>query len=129
MTNDSNGIPTVNGANGATDGSQSARGDAESLSTNAAFDLLSDHRRRYVVHRLTNENEAELADVAGEIAATETDGHGSETDVEQVLVSLYHTHLPKLAAANVIEYDGDRGTVSPSENVDRLKRYVDAIEV
>lgn len=38
-------------------------------------------------------------------------------------MSLYHSHLPKLAGAGVVDYDRDRDLVTVSEDTDLLERF------
>lgn len=56
-----------------------------------------------------------LADLSEEVAQLE-DKKSTLTeipaeDVQVVYMSLYHTHLPKMAEANVVEYDQDSDSV------------------
>lgn len=41
-------------------------------------------------------------------------------DRESVEIQLYHSHLPKLAAAGLIEYDWRSGTIVPSPDIPHL---------
>lgn len=82
---------------------------------NSVYDCLSHPRRRYALHRLIEAGEPlALADLAADVAASETDLKAGEvpTDtVENVHVSLHHVHVPKLAAASLVRYDTDRKVV------------------
>lgn len=90
--------------------------------TDAAFDLLADHRRRAVLRYLDDHDDpVSLSDLtehitleqrgraSGTIAAT---GDALLGTRRRVQLSLRHVHLPKLAAAHAIEYDTDTNTVS-----------------
>jgi len=74
------------------------------------FDLLADNRRRYALYALT-ETEDGLADVemlADEVALWEArtgDAKLTEALRETVADELRETHLPRLADADVVEFD------------------------
>lgn len=87
----------------------------EKLSKDTIFDILSNPRRRYALYYLRQESgPIKLTKLAEHVAAWE-----NETDVDslenqerkRVYVSLYQTHIPKLADAGLVHYDEDAGTV------------------
>ncbi|MGQ4556072.1 DUF7344 domain-containing protein [Halobellus sp. GM3] len=92
-----------------------------------AFDLLSNGRRRFVLRRLQRRRDGvELSDLAEELAAAENDLPADELSAQQrkrTYVSLYQTHIPKLADAGVVDYDSDSGMVYPTRHVDELAQY------
>lgn len=70
-----------------------------SLSPDQAFELLANERRRAVVaHLLDARHEVAVEDLADALA----DGR---TPPDRIAATLHHAHLPKLAAAGVIEWD------------------------
>ncbi len=74
------------------------------------FDLLSVERRRYAIHYLSEvpDGVATLDDLSEQVAAWETDTAVADVPDDfrrRVEASLHHTHLPRLADANVIDYD------------------------
>lgn len=97
------------------------------LSQDTAFDLLSNVRRRFVLRRLQDRPEGvELSALAEQLAAEENDAELEELSAQQrkrTYVSLYQTHIPKLADAGVVEYDPDTGMVYPTHHVDELSQY------
>ncbi|RLM54034.1 hypothetical protein DVK02_11445 [Halobellus sp. Atlit-31R] len=103
--------------------------DSNTLSQDAAFDLLSNARRRFVLRRLQSHRDGiELSDLAEELAAKENDLSPDELSAQQrkrTYVSLYQTHIPKLSEAGVVEYDSETGMVSPTRHVDELAQYFD----
>ena len=103
--------------------------DAGSLSPDAVHQLLSSRRRRDVLEYLKNvEAETTIGDLAARIAAREHDLPVGEVTSEQrkrVYISLYQSHLPKLAAEGVIDYDRDRGWVELAEEADVLIAYLE----
>jgi Arc/MetJ-type ribon-helix-helix transcriptional regulator len=74
------------------------------------FDLLADSRRRYALYALTGTEDG-LADVetlADEVALWEArtgDAKLSETRRQEVADELREEHLPRLADADIAEYD------------------------
>lgn len=86
------------------------------LTRDRIFDILSSPRRRYVLYFLRTEpNPIQLTDLAEHVAAWENDTTVEELSTQQrkrVYVSLYQTHLPKLAEAGLVNYDEDSGDVS-----------------
>lgn len=74
------------------------------------FDLLAATRRRYAIHYLskTDDGVATLEDLVDAVASWETEtspGDVPDDFRRRVEASLHHTHLPKLADANIIDYD------------------------
>ncbi|PGF17081.1 hypothetical protein CP556_13785 [Natrinema sp. CBA1119] len=48
--------------------------------------------------------------------------------IEALQTSLYHSHLPKLKEAGLVEYDEERDLVAPNEYVSHLGILVDLAE-
>lgn len=95
-----------------------ARSDQDELTQDSVFDILSNPRRRYILYHLQEADGAvELGDLSTEIAAWENDVEPDELTAQQrkrVYVSLYQTHVPKMADTDVIEYDQEESTVQLS---------------
>lgn len=95
------------------------------------YRILSVRRRRDVLRHLNDvEDRIELADLARGIALREADSDGdslSSADLRCVHVSLYHVHVPKLAAANAVAFDRAERTVGLTEIgravVDELEQF------
>lgn len=92
------------------------------------FEILSHHRRRYVLRALRRyDTPVSLADLADGVAALEygrplTDADPG--DVKRVYLSLYHTHVPKLSAAGVVAYDRERDTVTPGRRIEEFREHL-----
>lgn len=104
-----------------------------SLDPDVAFRIVSSARRRHLVRAL-EETDAEAIDVselAALVAATE---YGLETDAldadqrKRVYVSLYQTHLPRMADLGLIEYDVDAGIVRPTAESAAIAAAVDDVD-
>lgn len=116
-------IPTDNGMSTNHDSS-----DREPLSQDLVFDLLSSPRRRFVLYYLRSEAESmQLTDLADEVAAWEYEStveELTEQERKRAYVSLYQTHVPKLAEAGLIDYDPDSGTVRLTDRVREVDEYL-----
>jgi hypothetical protein len=99
-----------------------------SLSQDTVFDILSNPRRRYVLYYLRQEGgPVQLTRLAEHVAAWENETEVESLDDQQrkrVYVSLYQTHVPKLADAGVVEYDKDQGSVALAEDAVAIDDYL-----
>lgn len=78
-----------------------SRDDADEL-----FDALADERRRFVLAVLyTYGGTVSLSTVSRKVADLETVQRQSAGEPENLRVSLYHVHFPKLEAAGLVECD------------------------
>ena len=70
---------------------------------------LTHWRRRYILYHLHDcPGPVEADELARQVLAWETNttvGNITDKECERVVTDLYHNHLPKLADADVIEYD------------------------
>jgi hypothetical protein len=93
------------------------------------YDLLSNHRRRYVIHFCKQAEEPlTLSDLAERVAAREQDKSVAElssAERKRVYTSLQQTHLDRLADAGMIEYDGDE--VELTDEAATLDVYLDVV--
>ena len=93
------------------------------------YDLLSNHRRRYVIHFCKQSEEPlTLSDLAERVAAREQDKSVAEltsAERKRVYTSLQQTHLDRLADAGMIEYDGDE--VELTDEAAELDVYLDVV--
>lgn len=104
-------------------------GDTE-LPLETVFDILRNERRQRVLGylALSDDDVVRIGDLAEHIAAVENDapvGGISSQQRKRVYVALYQCHLPKMADANVVDFDKDRGTVAEGPNAAQLRPYLD----
>jgi hypothetical protein len=93
------------------------------------FSLLNSSRRRHVVRLLATDGETTFRGLVERIAASETNGRvPSYVERKRVYVSLRQTHLPKLSAAGVIEWERAGGAVRPTPRLDALYRPLQAVD-
>lgn len=103
--------------------------ETRTISSDVAFDVLRNARRRYVLYFLREASPRELGELAEQIAARENDTTVEALSSKQrksVYTALYQTHLPKLADVGVVRYDRDRGVVWLADRADELDHYLDA---
>jgi hypothetical protein len=104
----------------------------DTFSQDQVFDVLSSARRRYVIYYLRERNEAvALTELARQVAAWEYDTDPEDlTDQQEkrVYVSLYQTHVPKLAEFGIVEHDEDRGVVSLTDRSRALDAHLSPSE-
>lgn len=86
------------------------------LSFDTVFDILSNRRRRFAIHYLMgiDDGTADVDGIAERIAGWEresADAASDDSHERRVLMTLTEIHLPKLADANVVDYDVRSGSV------------------
>lgn len=93
------------------------------LSIDHVYTALAHPRRRYLCYTLHEATEWTLSELATKIAAWEHDvpEHAvSERQREDVYVSLFHAHVPKLVDEGVITYDPDAETIRAGEHAEQV---------
>ncbi|MFC3476875.1 DUF7344 domain-containing protein [Halobacterium litoreum] len=110
---------------------QPTEGDRAGITQEAAFDVLSCQRRRYVLHHLLGgEPTAELRELSEQVAAWENDVPVETVTYDQrmrVYTSLRQLHLPKLDGEGLVDFDENRGTVSLTEDASELEFYLEVV--
>jgi hypothetical protein len=97
----------------------------ESPSRDELFEMLSNRRRRFVLHYLCRRQEApvDLSEVVTQVAAWENDtdpGDLCYDDRKSVHISLYQHHAPKMDEVGLVDYDQREGVLElglPPEDV------------
>jgi hypothetical protein len=91
--------------------------------------LLANERRRAVIERLdASTGTVTVRDLSTAIAETETGQSPPPARVrESVYTSLHQTHLPKLDAVGVVEYDRERSLVHVRPAVRQIDRHMDVV--
>lgn len=99
------------------------------LELDAAFTALSHPRRIYLLYVLVNGvGGTTLPELSAEIASRELDKPIEEVTSDErkrVHTSLYHSHLPKLANLDVIEYEHREDAVVRPKDVSQVKAVLD----
>lgn len=97
------------------------------------FEVLSNRRRRYVVHALKQRDDEsiDLGPLAEQIAAWEYDLDIQEVDSQirkRVYTALQQSHLPMMDSVGVVEFDKREGVVEPTPALDDCEIYVDIVQ-
>lgn len=104
--------------------------EAESLSKDDIYSMLSNRRRRLVLNYLRETaEEVSVRELSREVAAMENGIEREELTYKQrkrVYTSLHQTHLPKLDDVGVIVYDRDRGNISLTPLATELGSFLDS---
>lgn len=91
------------------------------------FDVLSSPRRRYVLYHLRRNGPTDLMDLTEAVASWEYEIDPDELTSQQrkrVYVSLYQTHIPKMDALEIIDYDQDSGVIELTSRAAAVDRYL-----
>ena len=100
------------------------------LEQDHVYAAVGHSRRRYLCCALFEKAEWSLTELATKTAALEQEVPEREiqqTQREQMYISLYHTHVPKLAEAGVLEFDENSETIRADRNIDHVLMILDAI--
>jgi hypothetical protein len=116
------------------DTSKRGRSDERSsaFTRDVVLEMFSNQRRRFAVHYLKRQpdHEASLRELAEQVACWQA-GDGpddlSYADRKSVQNALRQFHLPKLAEAGFVEYDGKRGTVRLTDAASEQQFYLDVV--
>lgn len=104
---------------------------AAAIAPETVFEVLSNERRRYVLHHLKSMGErVTVRELSEQVAAWE---NGIEVaavtpkERKRVYTALHQTHLPKMAEVGVIDYDRDRGTLELTDAVETFDIYLEVV--
>jgi hypothetical protein len=122
----------VDGDERAGDEGGSRRADAGAgFTRDAVLEMLSNQRRRFVIHALKRaDGPVSVSELAECVAGWEYDKPIDQLDHRErkrVRNALRQFHLPKMAEYGFLEYDAHRGVVSLTERARRQNFYVDSL--
>jgi hypothetical protein len=105
---------------------------AADLPLDTLYKILSNRRRRLVLHYLVNaqDHEAVLGSLATQVAAWENDIPVSAVDStlrKRAYNTLQQTHLPKMDDAGVIDYNRNRGTITLTSYPGQLALFLNVL--
>jgi hypothetical protein len=105
--------------------------DEQQLSTETVFETLSNRRRRFTLHYLSQVGESvTIRELSTQIAAWE---NGVELHAvtpkqrKRVYTALHQTHLPTMDRLDVIVYAKDRKTISSTDQIQDFDVYLDIV--
>lgn len=103
----------------------------EALGHEAAYEVLSNARRRHVIHYLLQRDcPVAIRDLSRQVAAWENGIDPDDVTSQQrkrVYTALHQSHLPKLVDTGVVDYDKARGTIAPTDRVADLRVYMEVV--
>jgi hypothetical protein len=113
-------------------GGSSGTDETNQFSHDAVLKVLSNQRRRFVLHFLKRRGRrsVEVADLAGQIAGWENEKPPdllSYKERKRVQNALHQFHLPKLDDHGLIEYDSQRKTVTLTDAAADQDFYIDVV--
>ncbi|MFC5279776.1 helix-turn-helix domain-containing protein [Halorubrum rubrum] len=104
--------------------------DGGELSQDEVFDVLSNRRRRFVIHALKrSEDPIEVSELSTHVTAWELDVDPEEVEYEDrrnVYSTLQRTHLPKLEEKDIVTVD-DENLVRATPALRNLDIYVEVL--
>ena len=107
-------------------------GNGGGLSEDDIFEVLSNRRRRYVVHALKRAQEpVEIADLSTHVTAWEVDIDPEDVryeDRRNVYSTLQRTHLPKMEEKSLVTIDEEENLVRPTDRLADLDIYVEVLQ-
>ncbi|WP_152042930.1 DUF7344 domain-containing protein [Salinigranum salinum] len=96
----------------------------ELLEMDFLFESLSHPRRRYLIYSLLSDTKWTLRELSTKLVAWEqdiTEEAVTDIDRDEMLVSLYHLHVPKLIEHRIIEYMDEKSTtIVTAENATQV---------
>lgn len=106
-------------------------GDGVGTDVDVVFDILSNRRRRFVLHYLLQQDRVvELRELSSQVTAWENDIDVEDvtyTQRKRVYTALRQTHLPTMDDAGVVLFDSRAGSVEPTATAREFDIYVDVV--
>lgn len=103
------------------------------LSVDETLNVLGNERRRHVIRCFEQHgNSISLPDLADEVAVREFDARIKEIpadEVKRIYVSLYHSHIPKLADVGLVTYCQEQDLVNVTGDTESLVDCMEQIPV
>ncbi|WP_096394637.1 transcriptional regulator [Halorubrum trapanicum] len=108
-----------------------SRSEVDDLSEDDVFEMLSNRRRRFVIHALKRAEEpVDVSELSTHVTAWE---RGVDPDAvkyedrRNVYSTLQRIHLPKLEEKNVVRVDEEANLVEPTPTLDDLDVYIEVL--
>lgn len=92
------------------------------------FEILKNHRRRYVLRALIIEDgKAAMDELVEQVAAWELSKPIEKITTQErkrVYISLYQTHLPRMDDVSVISHNKENGVITQGKHFDFFREYL-----
>ncbi|WP_080510506.1 DUF7344 domain-containing protein [Halorubrum coriense] len=103
----------------------------DELSEDEIYDVLSNRRRRFVIHALKRkQGPVDISELSEHIAAWESGRDPDDVEYEDhrsVYSTLKRTHLPNLEQNNIITIDEEESVVHPTPQLENIDVYIEAV--
>jgi DNA-binding transcriptional ArsR family regulator len=104
---------------------------ADAIDAGTVYEMLGNRRRRYVLHRLKQEDSVvDMGDLSTRVAAWEKSIDPAEVSYDErkaVHTVLYQHHVPKLDEAGLVDYDSRSGEMALTEAGAEVDVYLEAV--
>jgi hypothetical protein len=104
---------------------------AERPSNDDLYEMLADRRRRYTLHYLKQRDEpVAVGDLAEQVAAWENEKTVpalTSQERKRVYIALYQSHLSRLDAEGLVDYDEDASTVELTDSLRGVDLYLEVV--
>ncbi len=101
------------------------------VSRDTIYEILSNSRRRYVIHYLQyTQQPVDLGTLAERVAAWDYDTDPQRVSSQQrktIYTALQQRHLPRMDEAGLLSFDSRAGTVAPTEELEKLDIYTEVV--
>lgn len=98
------------------------------LTSSTLFDILRNDRRRATITLLAAHNDPMRVRDLSEALAEYECGDYDAAERKAAYTALYQTHLPKLDDATILEYNKDRGMITPGPELQSVADLIMHIE-
>lgn len=92
------------------------------------FDLLSEERRRYALYYLYEQDgPVPIEELVKVVAEWEENPHGQDEPwarFDEITLDLQHTHLPKTAKVDFVQYHQDKGIIQVQGTPPKFDAFV-----
>lgn len=108
-------------------------GDAQALSKDDVFEVFSNQRRRLVfdyLHRQDERGPVDISEISTHVAAAELETAPERINYDErknVHTALRQFHLPKMDAADIVEFDNRTGDITLTEEGEELDVYLETV--
>lgn len=101
------------------------------LSDDEIFDVLSNRRRRYVIHALKrSDRPIDVSELSRHVTAWERGVDPDDVEYDErrnVYSTLQRIHIPKLEENNIVAVDDAENEIRPTEELSNLEIYVEVL--
>lgn len=102
--------------------------DSEEIPLSVVCEILQNERRRKALEYLDHQDRAlTTGELAEHLAAIENDKPEAQVtskERKRLYVNIYQNHLPRMDDAGAVDFDSDRGTITPTDETEVFVHYL-----